>query len=415
MQRFRFPSERVQADDERLPAFLAASYARHERPLCDCVEPGVAMYIAHVGEQYIVKRMPGSGSGHHPDCPSYEPPAELSGLGEVSGSAIQEDVESGLTTLRLDFALSKSPVRREASAPGAEPDSVRTDGSKLTLRGMLHYLLEEAGLNRWTPRMAGKRSWSVVRKYLLEAATNKQAKGAALDGALFIPETFSVERKAEITQRRLQRLSRLHEPARGARPLLLLVAEVKQIEPARYGHRIIAKHLPDMRLMLAADLYRRLAKRFDSELALWNADEATHLLMIATFGMDKAGNAIVEEASLVLTSPNWIPVDHRWDAELLDALTSAGRRFTKGLRYNLGIDRPLASVVLSDTAQAPVAMYVVPTAATPGYRQALEELVADSDLTAWTWVAADEPMPAFPAPRADRGNSGHRPTGRDRA
>ena len=64
--------------------------------------------------------------------------------------------------------------------------------------------------------------------------------------------------------------------------------------------------------------------------------------------------------------PNWIPIEHHADAHLLDELTRTGRRFTKGLRYNLAGDRPLASVVLSDTAPAPVALYLVPPGPSDG-------------------------------------------------
>ena len=56
------------------------------RPLCLCKEPSPAMYIAQVGDQYIVKRMPLSGGGHDPSCFSYEPPDELSGLGVLMGT-----------------------------------------------------------------------------------------------------------------------------------------------------------------------------------------------------------------------------------------------------------------------------------------------------------------------------------------
>jgi len=55
------------------------------------------MYVARLGEGFIVKRMPDTGSHHAPDCPSYEPPAELSGLGQVLGSAITEDPATGET------------------------------------------------------------------------------------------------------------------------------------------------------------------------------------------------------------------------------------------------------------------------------------------------------------------------------
>jgi hypothetical protein len=397
MQKFRFHSKVIAADDPLLPVELAAAHGDKKRPLCLCTADGVTMYVAHVGERYIIKRMPNSGSHHHPDCESYEPPAELSGLGEVSGSAIQEDVESGLTTLKLDFSLSKSGRRIEPVVSPREPESVRTDGSKLTLRGTLHYLWDQAELNRWTPGMAGKRTWYVVRGRLKQAAANKLAKGDALGAMLYIPEPFSVEHKDEILARRLAKLGRISAPASGSRKLMLMIAEVKLIEPSRYGHKLIVKHLPDMPLMMAEDLYKRMAKRFANDLALWDADESTHLVMIGTFGFDGAGNACVEELSLIVTTANWLPVEHRSDLQLMDALTHSGRRFTKGLRYNLAGDRPLASAVLSDTAPKAVALYIVPANATSEHRQALDELIAGSELNSWVWRAGKAAMPALPA------------------
>ena len=256
MQRIKFQSETLTTEDPRLEAALQLAYASKNRPLCECVHPGVAMYIAHVSESFVLKRMPNSGSRHHPECPSFEPPPELSGLGEVNGSAIHEDADSGVTTLKLDFTLAKNARRIEPNAAVAEGDSVRTDGKKLTLRGMLHYLWEEAELNRWVPAMAGKRSWFVVRQRLLQAAANKLTKGDSLDSMLFIPEPFVLDRKDEMLRRRLERLKRLSEPAKGPCKLILIVAEVKAIDVSRYGHKFLLKHLPDMPMMIADDLQR---------------------------------------------------------------------------------------------------------------------------------------------------------------
>ncbi len=98
------------------------------------------------------------------------------------------------------------------------------------------------------------------------------------------------------------------------------------------------------------DAGRKLTSRgcgqFETELALWNADETTHLVAIATFGSDNAGVAAVEEMALGLTTENWIPVEQLHDMHLLAALIDSGRRFSKGLRYNLASSRPLASVGL---------------------------------------------------------------------
>ena len=73
---------------------IADAHAAHQRPRCMCLVEGVEMYVARLAGSnggYIVKRMPDTGSHHAPDCPSYEPPAEFSGLGQVLGSAITED------------------------------------------------------------------------------------------------------------------------------------------------------------------------------------------------------------------------------------------------------------------------------------------------------------------------------------
>ena len=106
--------------------------------------------------------------------------------------------------------------------------------------------------------------------------------------------------------------------------------------------------------------------------------------------------ASLEELCLVPTTANWIPIEHHADAQLLDKLTQTGRRFTKGLRYNLANDRPLASAVLSDTAPAPVALYLVPPSASDGYQQALDGLLQSSDLASWVWKTGEQSMPPLP-------------------
>ncbi|WP_292585970.1 DUF1173 family protein, partial [Mesorhizobium sp.] len=119
MRRFRIADQVIEEAASNLQAVLVDAYQRKIRPLCSCREPGAAMYIARVGDQYIVKRMPSSGGGHDPSCSSYDPPDELSGLGMLMGSAIQVDPESGLASLKLDFSLSKVGSRaRPVAAAG---------------------------------------------------------------------------------------------------------------------------------------------------------------------------------------------------------------------------------------------------------------------------------------------------------
>jgi hypothetical protein len=84
--------------------------------------------------------MPLTGSGHDPECPSYEPPYELSGLGPLIGNAIQADGAEGMIRLKLDFALTKTGSRMVATSEEAATGPVRNEAGKLSLRALLHYL-----------------------------------------------------------------------------------------------------------------------------------------------------------------------------------------------------------------------------------------------------------------------------------
>jgi len=394
MHRFQFASEVLESKDERLQAALAAAHAGKFRPLCLCRPTGIPMYVARLGDRYLIKRLPFTASHHQPECDSFEPPPELSGLGEMSGSAIHEDVESGLTTLKLDFALSRQGGHQPPVPSTSDDAPVRADGSKLTLRATLHFLWEQAELHRWSPGMEGKRTWHVVKSRLDAVARIVYVRHESLAARLFIPEPFSLEREAQILSRRRERLRGL-TPGQGRRELMMVLAEVKAIEASRYGHKLILKHLPSMPFMVADDLHRRLLRRHETELALWRANESAHLLLLGTFGLDAGGYACIEEACASVTTSNWIPVDNRWDFDLVDALTRARRRFVKGLRYNLGPERPLASAVLTDTPE-PTALYVVPAAGLPEQRAALEDLIESSTLAAWRWEVDQESLPPLP-------------------
>ena len=103
--------------------------------------------------------------------------------------------------------LSTKTARRSQPVPGtAEAKSVRSGGRRLTLRGTLHYLWDEVGLNRWTPAMADKRLSLIVRNFLLQVAENKAAKHLPLGESLFTTETFQVEHRDKFEDGELTKL-----------------------------------------------------------------------------------------------------------------------------------------------------------------------------------------------------------------
>jgi excisionase family DNA binding protein len=289
---------------------LAAAHTERVRPLCLCRPDGVAMYVAKIGpEKYVIKRMPDTGLAHTHRCASYLPPEELSGLGQVLGSAITEEADSGLIAIKLGFRMSKA----ERAAPagvgsGGVADSVAADPNRLTLRAVLHYLWQEADLATWSPGMAGKRNWRIVSWYLRQAARGKFTKGKPLATRLYVPEPFNAEKKTEIAARRLSAWAPMqqHGPSQ---QFMMLIGELKAIEPARFGHKLVIKHLPDAPLMVDDTLLNLLNKRFGDELELWQSDDEGHLMVIATFSIGRAGLATAEEISLVMTDRNCCPTN----------------------------------------------------------------------------------------------------------
>lgn len=300
---------RLSDQDGHFMDFLAHAHAHRLRPRCLCTEAGTEMYVARWLDTFLLKRMPGSGEQHAVTCPSYELPADQTGMDRVLGTAIVEDIETGITTLKVDFRLSQGAPRSIPPAGGHPSDSVKATGPRLGLLGLLRYLWVEAELTRWHPGFEGKRNWAVVRKHLLDAARLKVLGGMPLIERLWIPEPFSVERKDEINARINDRLQQAATTHRGNRPLLLLIGELKEIAPARYGYKAVVKHLPDHPLSLDAKLFRHMERKFQDQLKPWGACEDLRMLVIATLNASSVGPPTIDELSLMPCKREWVPTD----------------------------------------------------------------------------------------------------------
>jgi hypothetical protein len=390
---------RFEAHSPGLAAAIALAHAEHGHPRCLCRTDGVDMYVARFATGFIVKRMPNTGSRHAPHCPSYAPPEDLSGLGEVPASAIDEDPATGTTTLKVDFAITKFGNRTTMSSGGSN-SSVAAKGTRLSLRGLLHYLWDQADLTRWHPCFAGKRSWGTVRNHLLQGAQNKFLSGHPLRSRLCIPEPFSLERRAAIHARRMAQWSQSIATPGKSQHLNLLIAEVKEIAPARYGFKALLKHVPDQAFALNGDLYRRLCRAFESELLLWGAADDLHMVIIATFGLSAAGIATVFELSLMPVTAQWLPIEDSFERQLVDRLLADGRSLVKVLRHGLPRSRRVASVVLTDAGESPPALFIVASADDHG---AVMETADPSPVSAPKWIwRPPEPMPPLPLRRQVR-------------
>jgi hypothetical protein len=178
---------------------------------------------------------------------------------------------------------------------------------------------------------------------------------------------------------------------------MMLIGELKAIEPARFGHKLVFKHLPDAPLMLDDALLAGLNKLFRAELELWQIDEDGHLMVIASFSVGRGGLTTAEEVSVVMVDRNWLPYESLADKLLLDVALDQHRRFTKSLRYNLAPDKPMASLVFTDT-ETPIAAFLLANAAE---RDAVDEIATAAGTDIWTWVIGEN-MPPLPPHAATR-------------
>lgn len=335
------------SDSDGLAQAVAMAYATRRRPRCLCRPGGVPMYVARLAQGYVVKRMPDTGSQHAPQCPSFELPAELS-CG--AGRAVREDPASGQTLLRLDFPMARARVGAARADAPRPPGSVGAAQPRLSLLGLLHFLWEQAGLTQWQPAFEGRRPWATVRRRLLGAAAHKRAAGCELSERLYVPETFSSAALAAIQARRRESWAAL-APRDGAQPLMLMLGELKGITPARHGHLLVVKHMPDLGFWIGDALSLAMDRRFKGELALWGACGDARLVMAATFGLDGAGVPAIARVCLMAVTRTWLPVASRADKELVDGLVAEGRAFRKILRYDRPAGERMASVALTDRGE----------------------------------------------------------------
>lgn len=396
IQRFSIKGRVLGIDDPQLQSALAQVHETPERPRCLCVPGGVEMYVAH-HRQFVVKRMPETGSLHHPGCPSYEPEQRQSGLGELVGEAVLES-ELGSVELRVDFPWTRSVGRGVPRGESQDAAEVAVPRRRMSLRALMHFLFERAGFNRWSPAMEGKRNQGVLHKYLQEAAESVVVKGVALANRLYVPEPFSEAAKAAVAQRRREKLAVL-QPREGQSPLAVVIGEFKATDATPLGRRVWIKHMPDAPLLIAAKAWERVERVFAPLLEARDADSGhrVRLMVAALIRARREHTYEIDVASLMLTSEHWIPVEGVHELPLVQALVNQQRRFVKPLRYDAKHAASFPNALLLDAGAAPIPLHVVSAFLDPKEQAAKALALKNGGEKTWVWHT-NEPMPAF-APR----------------
>ena len=304
-----------------------------------------------------------------------------------------------LVELRVDFPFARVPGRTVGRGERREPAEVCAPRHRMSLRAVMHFLFERAGMNRWYPAMEGKRNQGVLHKYLTEAAEEVMTKGLRLSERLYVPEPFSEATKSEAAERRRSKLAVLQSPEDDLQfKLALVLGEFKGSEAAALGRRVWIKHMPDAPLLIDTKAWERIERVYGSLLEARDADTVhkARVVMCALIYAKREHTYQIDTASFMLTTDHWIPIEGMHELDLVCALTKHKRRFMKPLRYDAKSAAAFPNVLLLDTGDKPVALHVVSAFMDPKERAIKDKALKANAEMPWVWHT-DKPMPAFPA------------------
>lgn len=382
-------------------SILACAYSKQGRARCQCKPDGVEMYVAKK-HRFFLARMPGTGSSHLPGCNSYSLPVKFSGLSDYSDSAIRSR-KDGTACLSINFNLSRFDKDRSVLNGGAHSGNPRREKrNSVSLLGLLHYLWDDAELNRWVPKMEGKRNWAVVRHHLYQAAEKIETKGMQLVARLFMPEQFDKAKATAIKQRHAAAISSI-VPAEegGVVKFMLVLGTVKSIEKSEFGRKITLFHLPNHPIWLSEKTAVQMESRFKFELQTAGGEkEAGNLIAFMLVESSRKPNLSANGIALMRTTPNWIPVNNTQERLLADKLTAGERFFHKPLQFDSSAEASFPSFLLTDAGDAVTPLEVVtPEDSANKIAEALKRISSNSKKSAskWVWdLRSAAPMPELP-------------------
>lgn len=294
----------------------------HGRAVCMCSPNAPQMYVTHRGDKFFLARVPGSGSTHHPACPSFD----------VDDTAAEPS--DGRTVLTPSFPLFHESGARGLSGGRSHRTPTATESSDVnvsSLDTLLKQLWRRSEFNRWLPRMAGKRNWEVIRRHIEETATSISLGKQPLEDRLLLPTPFFRENAGEHSSQNLGRLSALCSHVNGRSNLALVFGIARSYQPSKFGCRIQVRHLPEVVFYIGQQLGELITKTYQFELLGLGRDNDSEVLALLLVEQSDKGNFIVSDIALLRTTSDFIPVRTSFEGQLISHLIARGRAFIRPL------------------------------------------------------------------------------------
>ena len=309
-------------DPDRWQRLLRRGLGSGERPHCLCRGGSVSlpMVIATHGRTLVMKRMPNTGMDHHPDCESHGGhESRVAGVGKTSGAL--RPLPGGLLDAKLDVPLHTLTGAGRCAPPLAKKQEGQSrdvvSRSAMGLRDFLVLLWERAGLTSLPPGAGVGRRLGEVYAKIGEELEELALGGRPARERVFVPDTRLDAQAMESKREELGVLyMQLQASApEGRRPVLLIVGEVRDLFPSRYGMGMRIKGMPDDRpVWLSRGDLEDLLKNFPGvkswmEEAAAGSGHHTKAMVLAGVQMSRDGNLNWVYGGWMEVGPDFLPLE----------------------------------------------------------------------------------------------------------
>ena len=381
----------VRAHPYRYGRLLADARATHSA-VCLC-RPARLRLVTRcgLGGRHHVACWPHEGPHHAPGCAFFHLESGLSGRASYTSAAIAESPAG--TAIRFHASVLTGSARDSQTGQPPPPHPGRQRRS-VGLLGLLHYLWDVSGLNGW-PGSARqrRRSWADVAAALGEHLEVCTINGQPAVEAVYVVPAYRPSTSAQARDQFDTFLSRLNAGAADVRRGLLL-AEVKEINPAAHGVRYqLAQQSRSRQLFMSTTLDTRVRAAFPAALATAGQRMGGRCVGLFHLERSRGGYAVAVDAALMLTNASYIPAESSYDITMADALQAAGRGFVKPLTYDAGHDTVFPDFVFTDEPRSYVEVWGLPGRRDFEHRKAAKKTYYQRHATRLLEWTVTEPIP----------------------
>lgn len=397
-------SPEFQLKKEFAKSWKSVLSSNHKKEYAVCMCPGSGNKRLKIcrkenPEMFYLSKYPDTGEEHSVSCQFYAPVPEKSGL-QGYAIGVVEHLSDGGKRIRMQLGLRQNSDEQPSEAPDDRP--ARSGGvkqSSMRLLGLLHFLWDEAALNRWYPKMAGKRDAGRVGYWVLSQAREIRTSRMVLSDVF-----LTHAKKGWREEQRNRTVSAL---AKEKRLRLVAVDDLARYDESKYPFPLSRVPFSGPAGMpfayIPKPLWELTEKRFGKELSAWKAGR--RVVAIAQIEVADCGknDGRICDVGLMVVSDEWIPVESSYEALVEGTLRDQERAFFKPLRYDADEDCVFPDFWLLDVGQDyPMEVYGM---STPAYlaRKAVKKNHYDEKYGAngwWYWDAASQPtaehIPSFP-------------------